>query len=706
MADVRNGSLAPIYQRLNSAPTYHPQETESFADWSVEAGDIVTVSREGTSYSSPVHSTSVSWKKGQQVNMSSSGNKTRGSISKMSQTEYDTTSSASGIRNTKKTYQHIVASYAGMTSGLELAGSSAALYVNNKYTQMESGLKLTESSARLYVNDKYGQMSSGLSLTSSSAALYVNDKYSQMRSGLSLTSSSAALYVNNKYSQMASGLKLTESSAHLYVDNRYTAMTSGLKLTSSSAALYVNNKYSQMSSGLQLTSSSAALYTQDKYSQMQSALKLTSSSAALYVNNKYNQMASGLKLSESSARMYVDSKYNQMSAGLVITSSASALYAYNRTTKAAIIARINGEGKSEAYIEASSILLSGETNLLSGSFTISDGNLKVKKSAIFDGNVTLTTAGSYVQAPNHVVTSSGYLRFNGTQPNEHYDITAASIQDYIKKAEVDGNTLKLWKVSDSTTPSINFSKATTLSGAWSGREYRVTASPQGNVKIGIVYDGLVGTGDVTKDGKWVYRDFIVYSDDGEGDADTIIMTKNIGINASSVYDDGKTEGWNTAVGKIKPPSAQTANNYMDFGTPGSTYGGTNSYRYHLDADSNYVYIKDSAYNVLARMSNSGSATITDLGIYDSNYQAWSGEQYITSAWNLWSGYKNNGVWQWGAMLTVKPNYSGYTYGVTQFKGVDSSGSAKEQVRMRYFNEQRGEWMDCDGSNLHKWYWKD
>ena len=240
MANVSGASLAPIYNRLNAAPSYHPLEADTFADWSLEAGDIVTVTRDGKSYESPVHSSTVTWKKGQQVKVSSGGNEERDSVSKMSQRKFNRGSS--GLRATEERYRQIETSYNGMRSGLILASSSAALYVNNKYTQMQSGLFLTESSAHLYTNNRYTQMQSGLKLTESSAHLYTNNKYTQMQSGLSLSSSSAALYVNNKYTQMKSGLVLSESSARLYVDSKYTQMQAGLSLTESSAMLYAKSR--------------------------------------------------------------------------------------------------------------------------------------------------------------------------------------------------------------------------------------------------------------------------------------------------------------------------------------------------------------------------------------------------------------------------------------------------------------------------------
>ena len=120
-------------------------------------------------------------------------------------------------------------------------------------------------------------------------------------------------------------------------------------------------------------------------------------------------------------------------------------------------------------------------------------------------------------------------------------INQNSLDNFIADASVDGNTLTLTKVSGDT---VTFSKATSLSGAWSGRIFTVTATPQGDTKSGIVYDTLVPDTSipVSKTGKNVKRTFIVYSDDGEGSADQILFRDEVSISADSVYTDGYNDG--------------------------------------------------------------------------------------------------------------------------------------------------------------------
>ena len=210
-----------------------------------------------------------------------------------------------------------------------------------------------------------------------------------------------------------------------------------------------------------------------------------------------------------------------------------------KITAASIVLAINDDDTSEARIKADHVRISGNTTI-SGVLTVdSSGALVVKRAGVFQGNLTLTAAGSYVQAPNINVASGGHLRLIGGAGGEYYDLTASNIQGFIKSAEVSGNVLTLTPVHGDA---ITFSKATSVSGSWSGRYFTAIARQNGTEvgrKSGIVYDGIVPTGDISVSGKNVMRDFIVYSDDGSGDADVQIMRKTLTINASDVYDNGK-----------------------------------------------------------------------------------------------------------------------------------------------------------------------
>lgn len=510
--------LAPIYERLAGAPQYHPMNAETFADWSLEAGDIVTVKREGTEYSSPVQTVRMKWNGVPTTQIESVGEKKRESIAKMSAQKYARgAGGGGGVRNSH--YQHI--------------------FVQDAYGRMQSGLELTGSTAKLYAEDLYAQMGSGLALTTSSAHLYVDDRYNQMSSGLALTSSTAALYVDDKYNQMKSGLDLTTSSAHLYVDDKYRQMSSGLKLTSSSAALYVDNKYNQMKSGLDLTASSAALYVDDKYNQMSSGLKLTSSSAALYVDNKYNQMKSGLSITMSSAVMYARSK----------------------DAAAEIVARINEDNEGEIKLDAQHVYIGNQksTTVINGKLNVNDLKARIADIAIVEmvaaqitGNITCHGAVSVGKslAVNQIygITNGGTGTFSAV------NIGGNSFDNVIVSASVKGNTLTLTPLSGDA---VTFSKAiSSATWTWAGGAPKVTLSPQDQTFYGKAINGITFTGKKTwaKDNKSFTQDFYCYDE-----ASNNVYTENLSIDTKDSYNAGYNNG--SPNGTVTIGSKITGTNY-------------------------------------------------------------------------------------------------------------------------------------------------
>ena len=485
-------SLNPILERLQGEETHHPMDAETFSDWSMEAGDKITVSRDGKEYTGPVHTATMTWKgKAPTISINSVGKQERDSVAKKSQQKYR--SSSGGLRNDKNYIFIVEDKYSQLSSGLVLTASSAILFSKSKYDEMRSGLSLTASSAILYATNKYSEMSTGLKLTASSAVLYATNKYSEMSTGLKLTASSAVLYATNKYTEMSTGLKLTASSAVLYASNKYTEMSTGLRLTASSAVLYATNKYDEMSTGLRLTASSAVLYATNKYSEMSTGLSLTASSAVLYATNKYSEMSTGLNLTASSAVLYATNKYTEMSTGLSLTASSAVLYAHNKYN----------DMKTGLELTASSMTLYSNTVNINASRINMNATGTIKMSDVLGVNASgfLTVAGDTYQngtlyTSNVGVAAGGHVNFiEGTAPPVNVELTGSDVKTMIVKAEVDQstNTLKLWTHGEDTSqpPALTFSKATSLSGEWSGsvaggKSYKVTATQSGTT-VGTAY---------------------------------------------------------------------------------------------------------------------------------------------------------------------------------------------------------------------------
>lgn len=144
------------------------------------------------------------------------------------------------------------------------------------------------------------------------------------------------------------------------------------------------------------------------------------------------------------------------------------------------------------------------------------------------------------------VASGGNIKFEGNNII-FTDSTAANIVTNLKiELNSSTNTYTLSKYTldggGGWTPVGSFSRATSLSGAWSGGTYTVTASPQGKTKSTTLDSWTVSgnpwvcnaAGAADPNGKYVARVFIINDSDGNstGFSDTFV------IPASAVYDNG------------------------------------------------------------------------------------------------------------------------------------------------------------------------
>lgn len=219
-----------------------------------------------------------------------------------------------------------------------------------------------------------------------------------------------------------------------------------------------------------------------------------------------------------------------------------------------------------------------------------------------------------------------------------------------------GNTYTLKKkhINDSSWTDVGtFSRATSLSGAWSGATYKVTASPQGttnSVTIGIRLSGTTqytnftaeaGTSDSggnftrrtstqgylkeTVSGASSYVDVLYGSTSGPAVARIAISaTYNAGKTA------GRKDGWSAAYGKVSWAAAGTSST-MTIKAPASSESSSpnqQSGTYSVSVDSNYGYIKYGSI-VVARVSHNYKYTQSEYDAAVSDARS-AGEK---SGWN-------------------------------------------------------------------------
>lgn len=103
MADIQG-----IYNRLNSGSQYTPLSAETFGDWSMEAGDLVTVVKDGRSYLTPIMQGDLKWDGASKVTIESVGNREREPLGRMSRRKYS--GGGGGYWNSRKAFTKIAQS--------------------------------------------------------------------------------------------------------------------------------------------------------------------------------------------------------------------------------------------------------------------------------------------------------------------------------------------------------------------------------------------------------------------------------------------------------------------------------------------------------------------------------------------------------------------------------------------------------------------
>ena len=142
---MARAALKPIFDRLNGASTYHPFTANTFSDWALEAGDTITVTRDGKSYTGPVHSSTIKWAGQQTVNVESTGDKERGAVARMSASNYAYSSGGGNSYRTGARRQAIV------EGQLEKTDERITQRVNNFEEQVGTRFEQTERSVGMSV---------------------------------------------------------------------------------------------------------------------------------------------------------------------------------------------------------------------------------------------------------------------------------------------------------------------------------------------------------------------------------------------------------------------------------------------------------------------------------------------------------------------------------------------------------------------------
>jgi len=176
-------------------------------------------------------------------------------------------------------------------------------------------------------------------------------------------------------------------------------------------------------------------------------------------------------------------------------------------------------------------------------------------------------------------------------------------------ADVSGNTLRIWKVGDGETPSVTFSKATSLSAEWDGDNTSATAT----FSVDAIQnnDGTDTTVATTSTEIEVKQNknacWIALNGASGGKADGAIIAR--------IDNPQYGNGWAAAYAKVTLPTTSSTAKSFDVKTPPSTVDGTeNTETYTMSSATNDIaVVKNKAGTVVARlehgMYSAGAASV-------------------------------------------------------------------------------------------------
>jgi len=428
-----------IKERLAAAPTFHPASADLFTeDWCIEPGDVVTVTSGSEAYSVPVYSLSLDWKGTCRTAIQSTGNQKRDSLTALRK-------------------KHYSGGYGGLAAQRTIINNAPAIY-----TQMEDPFSVAggghePKEGAVWIMDD-GEHTWGDMASRTWEELSADYDWRQ------LAGSKGMVYMNGQWE------KFVDHGGEILQGTR-------IKKTEEEVALQagdITGLYGQIS----VTAREIRSEVIDARQGLQSTISQTASEIRLDVTDKYNELSGNITV-------------NSDKISLVVAGTGQNAY----IKPAAIIAAINnGE---------SSILISADHINLDGYVTATDLNAVQANIDNLTAGITIATAlkATTMRANSSLAVGSNnsQITLDGSDRKIYADkiylntdveignnatITTTKAQNLVTDLQItqSGNTYTLQKKTvqtDSWADIGSFSRATTLTGAWSSGTLTVTASPQG-----------------------------------------------------------------------------------------------------------------------------------------------------------------------------------------------------------------------------------
>ena len=316
---MADGSISPVYQSLSGVAPYHPFEADTFADWALEAGDMVTVSRGGTSYTSPIHSTSLVWRGQPKMHIVSTGKEKRDSIAKSSLKKY--ASRGGGMWNNQELYWELYSDDGQLSAMVKLTSSVISARMTDMYNGLMSYIELTAGHLLAQFWGLYDGLRSELELTRSRLYVMFEGLYDGLTSYMELTRSRMYVDFKGAYDGLSSQFEVTRSRMYVEFNGMYDGLSSKFEVTRSRMYAEFRGLYDGLSSQFEVTRSRMYVSFVGLYDGLSSQFEVTRSRMYVDFKGAYDGLASSFEVTRS--RLYVDfmGLYDGLSSQFEVTRS-------------------------------------------------------------------------------------------------------------------------------------------------------------------------------------------------------------------------------------------------------------------------------------------------------------------------------------------------------------------------------------------------
>ena len=513
----------PIYNRLAAFEAFSPIIAHAVCDWSIQAGDMITIVLDGVSYKFPIYCQTITWNGSARVDYESSGSDGRPVMSAENRKDFQT----------KRAMHELVVDVNGIKSNMTLMADD----ITTAKTRIEAipGEILTEVS-ETYATD--AELKSANTSTLNSAKTYADSAVATLKNSVSSTYqtktaassanastlSSAKSYTDKAISTLTTSISSTYqtksatttainnaiSTAESYTDKAISTLKTEISSTyqtKNATTTAINNAISTAES---YTDKAIASFKQELGTDfvtaetLSSAINNATSTAESYtdkaISTLSNELSTTYETKESATQAYNNAistaQANTESAISTFSQEVSANYVKgeaNLMSSSAIIQKAS-TNTNEAIASLELSVSNGETSstikLMNGTTEISSQDIKINGMVTF---TDLSTSGSTKISGDNIKTgqikssnysySSGYFSTAGTV----FDLTYGTIRSENFAVDSSGNAYFKGSITGSNITSSN------LTTAESGYVWKIN----GNAIVGGYYNT---NGDFVKHG--------------------------------------------------------------------------------------------------------------------------------------------------------------------------------------------------------------